>query len=140
MTFTIKVRGEPGGVTIAEYLCEPCELRFEAVVHRDTNHDPPAQQPCPDCDELSGHVLSAPSIQFWSKPLRAVHQGKNNEKPPPWIADTRPLAEGMSLDEWNKNETKGRIDRTRQRMRKKGLFRRKRTIVGKGTGKSSLPT
>jgi hypothetical protein len=139
MTFTVKVRGA-AGVTVAEYLCDPCELRFEAVVERDVNGDPPAQHECPGCGGLADHVISAPSVQKWSKPLRAVSMGKNNEKPPPWVADTRPLAEGMSLEEWNKNETKGRLDRTRQRMRKKGLFRRKRTIVGKGTGKSSLPT
>jgi hypothetical protein len=102
MTFTIKVRGGTG-LVLAEYLC-PLHGRFELLVERDANGDPPAEQACPAivppadavCWESSPWTISAPAVhtQF----VVTASKGKNAPKPHPRAMDQRMLAEGRKND------------------------------------------
>jgi len=102
MAFVIKVRGGTG-LVLAEYLC-PEHGRFELLVERDVNGDPPAEQPCPViappadavCWESSPWTISAPAVhtQF----VVTASKGKSAPKPHPYSMDTRMLAEGRRND------------------------------------------
>lgn len=113
MTFTIKVRTAPGALMTADYEC-PVHGRFETVVPRDANGDPPAVARClvpcrvsgiscggtgPDnghntlCRTSSPWRISCPPIhtQF----VVSASQGKSAPKPHAKTMDTRLLAEGQ---------------------------------------------
>ena len=99
MTFTIKLRG--GGRMLAEYEC-PVHGRFEEVVDRDVNGDPPTRLNCAAwvdgdrCEEPSPWRISMPAVhtQF----VVSASHGRNDAKPHPKAMDTRMLAEGRKKD------------------------------------------
>ncbi len=107
MTFTVKVRGG-AGLLMAEYLC-PVHGRFEQLVDRDANGDPPSSLPCPAAvdfvieGDLAGVCRAAAP---WTISSGAVHtqfvvtasHGRNDPKPHPKAMDTRMLAEGRRKD------------------------------------------
>ena len=118
-TFTIKIRGASSQPTMAEYMC-PVHGRFDLVVERDANGDPPAEAKCEHwfskeeteavghawhghptlfCGEWSPYVISAPMGRV---KRGEVTRGKADEKPTPFALDTEALADGMSLKEWKK--------------------------------------
>lgn len=107
MTFTVKVRGR-GGLMLAEYMC-PEHGRFEALVERDANGDPPSEVRCvsgyavvgeppvevflgTECGRISPWTISAPPVhtQF----VVTASHGKSDPKPHKYSMDTRMLAEG----------------------------------------------
>lgn len=120
MTWAIK-HTPRGGPMIADYEC-PVHGRFEAVVARDENGDPPTEIVCAEksacsdgaCDLPSPWRISAPAIhtQF----VVSATQGKPDTKPHPNAMDTRPLAEGRK-NEWRKNRKKQREERRHQRLK-----------------------
>lgn len=108
MSFVIKHRGTRGGFALAEYMC-PKHGRFEALVERDEEGNPPATQDCSamvpaggveveyvECDLPSAWTISAPSVhtQF----VVSATQGKSAAKPHNDAMDTRMLAEGRRND------------------------------------------
>lgn len=101
MTWTLKIRSSPGALMAAEYEC-PVHGRFDAIVPRDTEGNPPESAVCPvdgvigfpfSCARQSPFVISMPAVhtQF----VVSASQGKPAPKPHPHALDTRPLAEGQ---------------------------------------------
>jgi hypothetical protein len=134
MTFTIKLRGTPGPIA-AEYLC-PEHGRFDLVVQRDANGDPPAEMKCeawlPNtdpahpsyphpvvyCGEWCSHVISAPSVKKFWKPS-AVVKGKADDKPSPLHMDHSAVADGkISMGEWQEKRDRVWADWRRDEVKK----------------------
>lgn len=138
MTWTLKVRSNPGSTVTADYEC-PVHGRFTAIVPRDTSGDPPptmrceeideichdcAEPPCSDCgavhwqcDEMAPFVMSAPG----HVKVRAgeVVRGRSAERPADrYVMDTRPLADGMPLEEFKKRRAAVHRDESLRRVRK----------------------
>jgi hypothetical protein len=117
MTFVIKVRGS--APMVAEYLC-PKHGRFDELVDRDANGDPPARRICGAemvdeyfpgdppalCARVAEFVMSAPIGRV--KRGEAGVQGKYEPPPHSGYMDTRALGEGQSLDEWRADRAKVR--------------------------------
>jgi hypothetical protein len=119
MTFTIKRRGTPSPIA-AEYLC-PKHGRFDIVVARDENGDPPGEVKCERwltqqeteadghqwygyptlyCGEWSELVLSAPRVKKLFTPT-AVVKGKADDRPTPLHMDHSAVADGkITMGEW----------------------------------------
>jgi hypothetical protein len=117
VTFTIKRRGTPGPIA-AEFIC-PDHGRFEAVVARDENGDPPTAAPCEHvtgmvqhrnasddtfypvkCGKPAAFAISAPRVKTLWKPT-AVVKGKADERPSPLHMDHSAVADGkMTMGEW----------------------------------------
>ena len=97
MTFTIKLRGASSFIA-REFDCSVHGV-FGALVSRDRD-----VETCPHCGEVSLLTCSAPAVhtQF----VVSSTQGKSDAKPHPMSIDTRPLAEGMPLNEWRKERKK----------------------------------
>ncbi len=150
MSYTVKVRTLPGSPMMAEYLC-PVHGRFEQLVERDANGDPPASVRCPEpaslqhppvgpvtgatcgvCGRESSLVISAPSIKFWSRdPVPVGYASKSDEKDPRML-DTEPLATGkMTQAEWRKWQRGITQERRYQKRLKAGKIS-KRIQVGGG--------
>lgn len=143
MTFAIKFNGRAssvGGTMRADYEC-PDHGRFEALVERDLNGDPPAFKRCPAIVTVSGAsgtyggglvlmsvIVDGPVSSFpascacrspWRVSMPAIHtqfvvsatQGKAAPKPNPGAMDTRPLAEGR------KNEYRAAREKLREERR-----------------------
>lgn len=131
MSFTIKVRSA-GGPMLAEYMC-PEHGRFELVVPRGENGDPPGTHPCVfaigadgsrdgdlvtwtevPCGMTADHVISAPAVhtQF----VVSATQGKSAPKPHRDAMDTRLIAEGR------KNEYKRQRKEVREAARKRRVM------------------
>ena len=138
MTFKITIRGA-GGPVLAEYEC-PIHGVFEARVPRDANGDPPDSQPCPQqdyidastmtmlgapCGEASPWIISAPKMAVLSAKPTAVVRGGDMTDRPPWMLDTRPLAEGMSYAEWSKKQDALQRDRRHKELIEKGATQKK---------------
>lgn len=124
MTFIIKTRGARG-LMVAEYLC-PVHGRFDAMVQREDNGDPPDVAECPWFDEYedksvalclraSPFAMSAPHGRV---KLAEVYRGKSDPHLPHQL-DTRPLAEGMPYDEWAKKVDKKARDERIKHIRSK---------------------
>lgn len=133
MTFVIKVRAQPGSLIAADYEC-PVHGRFESVVPREANGDPPEVVPCPStrmairrakavvatsaegsvCMLASYWRIAAPAVhtQF----VVSAHQGKPDAKPHVETMDTRPLVEGRS-NEFRRNRKKLKEDRRHRRVK-----------------------
>ena len=129
MSFVIKTRGARGGFALAEYLC-PDHGRFEALVERDENNDPPGTAKCPrvvrlvrhntsewfevPCSHIAEWTISAPSVhtQF----VVSATQGKPAPKPHKDVMDTRMLAEGRK-NEFRKQRKKIREERRHARVK-----------------------
>lgn len=107
--FRVIVRGASSQPLLAEYMC-PVHGRFDAIVDRDANGDPPKSVACPMVDDLldldrepvacgleAEHVISAISGHV---KRGEVTRGRNDEKPTPLALDTEALADGMPLKEW----------------------------------------
>jgi hypothetical protein len=129
MSFVIKQRGSRGGFTLAEYLC-PEHGRFEALVERDENNDPPGTAKCPRvvqlvavaeneysevaCSHISTWTISAPQVhtQF----VITASRGKSDPKPHKDAMYTRMLAEGRK-NEFRKQRKKIKEERRHARVK-----------------------
>lgn len=126
-SWKLTIRGADRGPMTAEYEC-PVHGRFKAVVSRDENGDPPAEQPCPaevsaetnlvqvpaagvapapvrvdQCGIPSPWRISAPGLRF---PRSDFRRGKSDPPPHELACDTRDLGEGMPMDEWKAKRAK----------------------------------
>lgn len=137
MSFVIKVRSS-GGPMVAEYLC-PLHGRFEVVVQRDANGDPPATHACPAIDSMLGASVDYTHAQAPAGPteapcpiddaewvisaplgkvaLASATQGKVERPENPLFYDTRALGEGMPLNEWKAQRDKLRKEQRRKQIR-----------------------
>lgn len=146
MTFVIKHKPQPGAPMVAEYVC-PEHGRFEALVQRDENGDPPSDVNCGAIEEGEDDdgieyvdqclvraelVVSAPKVKFWSRdPVPIGYASKSDEKDPRAL-DTEPLATGkMTKAEWRKWQRGISQERRYQRRLKAGKIS-KRIQVGGG--------
>lgn len=123
---------------MAEYLC-PEHGRFEQLVERDENGNPPAEAKCMEwlpqenpelvghdhpttyCGQWSEYVISAATGKADSMPARAVTRGGDMKDRPPGMLDTRPLAEGMPMSEWKKLQKKQADERRHHKLIERGL-------------------
>ncbi|HEX4351834.1 MAG TPA: hypothetical protein VHZ95_02950 [Polyangiales bacterium] len=134
MTWQLKHKPLPGSPMLVDYDCEPCELRFEEHVQRDTNGDPPSVMSCPECDEPAQRVFGAPAIKFWTRAVVAINPAGStrHDEPDPRALDTRPLAEGkMTRKEWRTWQAGITQERRHQSRLKAGKIS-KRIQVGGG--------
>lgn len=144
MTFVIKFNGRSssvgGGSMRADYEC-PTHGRFELLVERDTNGDPPGDAACPYRETyprptgVSSAYSAAPPVRVgssrpcpdrcpWRVSMPAVHtqfvvsatQGKSAPKPHREAMDTRPLAEGRK-NEWRKERKRLKEERRHKRIK-----------------------
>lgn len=128
MTFTIKVRTSPGALMTADYEC-PVHGRFEALVERDRNGDPPAQLDqhalALDLETAAGRwSATCHEVSHWRISSAPVHtqfvvsatQGKSAPKPHPKAMDTRMLAEGRK-NEFRRQRKKIREEERHQRVK-----------------------
>lgn len=118
MTWTLKVRTSPGALITADYEC-PEHGRFEALVSRDDEGNPPADELCGShtgifCGRRSPWRVSCPPVhtQF----VVSATQGKSAPKPNADALDTRPLAEGRK-NEWRAQRKKLREERRHARVK-----------------------
>lgn len=143
MTFRIKTRGA-GGLIVAEYECS-LHGRFEVTAQRDANGDAPATEPCPVllwcyahdvlgcsdclprsvCNEPSSWTISAPKTKVLSVVPTAAVRGGDMKERPPWMLDTRPLAEGMKHSEWKAKQRELTRARRHQQLIDKGVISKK---------------
>jgi len=147
MTWTIKQRPHVAGAPMtADYEC-PVHGRFEALVERDANGDPPSvvycsaivngrpdpsccphDAPCEwhawECLLLSPWRISAPSLKRDSVPCYAAVRGGDTERRPGML-DTRPLAEGMPVKEWKAKQKAAQQERRHHQLIKRGLKTRR---------------
>ncbi len=132
MTFIIKTSGDPNALVVLEYIC-PVHGRFESLEPRATAPD---SRPCPfvypgdpeglcqcgcnddeSCEMKSPWSPSAPKTKIqYGTALR----GGSDERPPGAL-DTRPLAEGMSHQEWSAKTRKAIYTERRDKARKELL-------------------
>lgn len=143
MTFTIKIHTLPGSPMMSEYECELCG-RIEKLVTRDENGDPPETVVCGTdvtegedstelCAEIATLTISAPMIQFWSRPPVPIGYASKSDEKDPRALDTEPLATGkMTKGQWRRWQRDLRIERRYQRRLKAGKIS-KRIQVGGGT-------
>lgn len=143
MTWTLKHRPLPGSPMVAEYECPLCEERFDILVARDENGDPPATALCPIvyygarnhqsvCGRTSALVISAPSIRFWSRDPVPIGRASRSDEKDPRMLDTEPLATGkMTKAEWKKYQRGISQERRHQKRLKAGKIS-KRIQVGGG--------
>lgn len=134
MTWTKKIRVNPGAALVAEYECPDSDHgRFTLTVQRDANGDPPEEALCPAppndvcmaCGALEGEVCDPwctrcrtccgkpspwrPSAVRGRVKLGEVDQGKVMDYPPPNVClDTRPLADDPSPGGYERWKTKQR--------------------------------
>jgi len=96
-----------------EYCC-PKHGRFDCLV------DTPAPDAvdCPECEMPSPWVISAP---YGRLKRGEVTQGRVAEPEHPGQMDTRPLADGMPLNEWKKQREKVRRDQTLAKLKREGM-------------------
>lgn len=140
MTFIIKHKPLPGSPMMAEYEC-PDHGRFELLVQRDENGNPPAKVECDMpvaddgiteyCELDSELVISAPSIKYWSRdPVPIGYASKSDEKDPRAL-DTEPLATGkMTKAEWRKWQRGISAERRYQKRLKAGKISRRIQVGG----------
>lgn len=114
MTFTIRIRGATNAPMVAEYEC-PEHGRFEEVVPRDDQGNPPDWIECPHDDpDYAEHVeypcryraewrISAPHGSV--KQFEVVRGGVAKPDSPMYL-DTRELGNGMPYSEWRAKRDK----------------------------------
>lgn len=126
MTWTLKLRGDPTGTIIHEYLC-PLHGRFEAEVPRS---DVPDDMPCPGLEVLAGadqfrgygcgldSPWSPSGITSRVKPGEVV-RGKveTTGLPADVCMSTQALADGMPLAEFKAKRAKLHADLAVRKMR-----------------------
>lgn len=97
-----------------DYLCEPCNLRFEIGV---VETPVPPTSPCPECGAQADHVIGASKwAREWVSPVK---RGKPQEVAGPLSMDTRPIAEGkMTTREWTAMMQKRARDRQWQEIKR----------------------
>jgi hypothetical protein len=139
MAFRINFRGGRAPM-VAEYEC-PVHGRFDRVVDRTENGDPPEAQPCPmlamckpdalglcrDCGELvelycqpctrACEIESEYRISAVAGRVRVgeVVRGTSELPPHALALDTQDLADGMPYNDWKKKRTKLWRDEMRKR-------------------------
>ena len=137
MTWTIKQRPHVVGAPMtADYEC-PKHGRFELLVERDANGDPPSELWCPviaeaainHCGRSAPWRISAPSLKRDSVPCFAAVRGGDTERRPGML-DTRPLAEGMPMSEWKAKQRAGQQERRHHQLIKRGLKTRRVQVGG----------
>jgi hypothetical protein len=143
VTWVLKHKPLPGAPMIAEYEC-PYHGRFELLVERDENGDPPPEAICEADDEVDGVedlvmcclesplVISAPNIKYWSRDPVPIGRASKSDEKDPRMLDTEPLATGkMTRAEWNKWQRSITLERRYQKRLKSGRIS-KRIQVGGG--------
>jgi hypothetical protein len=139
MTFIIKHKPLPGSPMMAEYVC-PVHGKFERLVERDVNGDPPDEVDCDlndgggmdTCCLAASLTISAPSIKFWSRDPVAIGRASKSDEKDPRALDTEPLATGkMTKAEWKKYQRGITAERRYQKRLKAGRIS-KRIQVGGG--------
>lgn len=153
MTYIVKHKPLPGAPMMAEYICEE-HGRFEQLVERDENGDPPATFPCPaiddvteedffeegchdrigaiTCEEPADLAIGAPAIKFWSRDPVPIGRASKSDEKDPRALDTEPLATGkMTKAEWRKWQRGISNERRHQKRIKAGKIS-KRIQVGGG--------
>lgn len=151
MSFIVKTRGA-GGYIVAEYRC-PMHGVFEATVMRGESGDAPDEQSCPvagpyreshdddletgdltigapvPCGLPSPWTISSPKPRVLSVVPTAAVRGGDMKDRPPWMLDTRPLAEGMPYAEWSKKQDNLQQARRHQELIDKGITQKKVIIT-----------
>lgn len=97
MTWTLRIRGASSQPIVQEFAC-PEHGRFTATAPRDTD-----AIACLRCGLVSSWVISAP-VGYCDG--TTVVRGKVAAQECPTWMDTRPLAEGMSMQEWRARRDK----------------------------------
>jgi hypothetical protein len=125
MTWTYRRRENPGSEVSADYEC-PIHGRFTRAVVRDENGDPPqvVRCKCPATGAEEWGMCGMPAAWRPSAP-GAVHirraelvRGGGSERPPDrHVMDTRPLADGMPLDEFKARRAAVHRDEALRRVR-----------------------
>lgn len=136
MTFVIKHKPLPGSPMMAEYVC-PEHGRFELLVERDEQGDPPASVTCGEevkpltwCKETAELAISAPKVKYWSRDPVPIGRASKSDEKDPRALDTEPLATGkMTRSEWLEHQKGISRERKHQRALKSGR-RSKRIQVG----------
>lgn len=146
MTFTVRIRTQPGAPMLCDYEC-PEHGVFERTVYRDANGDPPAKVSCMAvledtvsedgmffhfCDEGAERIIGAAHPKFWSRDPVAVGRASKSDERDPRALDTEPLATGkMTKPEWQKWQRGISNERRYQKRLKSGRIS-KRVQVGGG--------
>lgn len=103
--------------SITEYRCSECGV-FEALVQRPA----PDVQACPECNTPAPWTISAPHPKVASVPCYAAVRGGDSDRRPNQL-DTRPIAEGQSIEAWRKAQEPARHERRYQELLAKGLLK-----------------
>lgn len=130
MTWTLKVRSNPGSTITADYEC-PAHGRFQLTIERDENGDPPEWVHCTwrntnyedvlpppaiHCYLACQHVMSAPGAVGVKQ--GEMVRGRSGERPSEkHVMDTSLLADGMPLDEWKARRAAVHRDESLRRVR-----------------------
>lgn len=123
MTYVTRIRSNPGSQVIADYEC-PNHGILSVSVQREYDGDPPEEIRCTKLGSEFGMCgLSSP----WRPSAPgAVHvkrselvRGQGGERPADrYVMDTRPLADGMSVDEFKKGRAAVHRDESLRRVRR----------------------
>jgi hypothetical protein len=111
MTYTVKHRGSPTGLIVAEYSCSECGV-FESTVERPA----PDELDCVTCGQTATWCMSAPTGRV---KRGSATQGKY-EPPPRGYMDTRALGEGQSLEDWRADRRAAKVEERKSEV--KGTF------------------
>lgn len=113
MTYTTRIRSA-GGYLRCEFEC-PEHGRFESLVIRVDDGNPPDSTSCDKCGSDSIQVTSAVMGRI---KRGEVQRGKSDERPPGFL-NTEPLADGMPPQEWSAQVDKETFDMRRKVVREK---------------------
>lgn len=92
---------------LLDYECSVCGAVHESLEPRPA----PASRPCDLCGADAVRIFSPVALgTVWGT---AATRGKSDE-PPPGTLDTRPLADGMSREEWRAKRRGARRDEVRR--------------------------
>jgi putative FmdB family regulatory protein len=131
MAYKVRIRTLPGSPMVSEYDCAECG-RFEQLVTRNDAGDPPESFECPECGESAELTISAPMVQYWSRPPVPIGYASKSDEKDPRALDTEPLATGkMTKAEWKKWQRGISAERRYQKRLKAGKIS-KRIQVGGG--------
>lgn len=112
MSFKVTIRGAATGRRA--YACAE-HGAFELVVDIATSADP---RPCPSCGAASERTVDAAALKV---PVGALVRGKYATDRHPMAMDTRPIADGMPVQEFKAMRAKQWADHDRSAMRKAGF-------------------
>lgn len=132
MAFTIKNRTLPGSPMLVDYECA-CGERFELLVERDEQGDPPDHHPCPDCAAIAERVISATKLTKFETQMTVINPPgmarKHENNIPPAAKDAKAMIEGkITRGEWDQRERKRRENHRYKKAIAKGYATKKITV------------